>query len=67
MFLKKFFFREVTSLAESLNEFYVFCRELNSPYLQKLTPYLHTVVYHLPVILDIHPNINMFNLQGKSR
>jgi len=52
-------------LLELLSDFYNLCKELQSQYLPRLTPYLHTAVYHLPVLLKNHGNINLFNLQGK--
>ena len=54
-------------LAKNLKGLYELIINSNFNKLKKLTPYLHTVIHHLPVFFENenYKNIDIFNLQGK--
>ena len=34
---------------------------------QKITPYMHILVYHIPDFIDRHKNLNLFSMQGMEK
>lgn len=54
----------IESLTNSLKCFFNILKDSHFESCLNLTPYLHILIHHLPVFLEIYGDIDIFNLQG---
>ena len=54
----------IDTLTSSLKYFFHILKVHRFESCLNLTPYLHTLIHHLPVFLEIHGDLDIFNLQG---
>jgi len=52
----------IENLTERLKAWLKLFIKLNGP--ESITPYIHAFVFHLPEFIQIHRNVNLFNMQG---
>ena len=57
-------FDSSADLTNALKNFFITLKQPRFENCLNLTPYLHTLIHHLPEFIEIHDDINIFNLQG---